>query len=239
MHLERLTDAAREGLEKAFQRAAELRHPAVEPEHLLSALLESAEGPAASILAGLKVPVDRLQARIDERLKRLPTADRVAPSDQYLSRDLSKVIDAAEAEAERRKDRYTTADELLLGHIEQQYGVQRPVQAIEHRIEALGLRHRAYDAVQDRAPGRLRRRERLLHDPEDHVVRDERAGVHEPLGLEPQGCPSLGGRTQDVTSGELRNAERRGQELSLGPLARAGGTQQHDELAVGGHRHDQ
>jgi ATP-dependent Clp protease ATP-binding subunit ClpB len=144
MHLERLTDAAREGLEKAFQRAAELRHPAVEPEHLLSALLESAEGPAASILAGLKVPVDRLQARIGERLKRMPTADRVAPSDQYLSRDLSKVIDAAEAEAERRKDRYTTADELLLGILSvpsparellEEFGVRRP--AVEAALQDL------------------------------------------------------------------------------------------------------
>ena len=115
MRLERLTDAAREALERAFQRAAELRHPAVEPEHLLHALLEPADSSARAVLAGLKVPVDRLVERISERLKELPTADRVAPSDQYLSRDLSKAIDAAEAEAEKRKDRYTTADELLLG----------------------------------------------------------------------------------------------------------------------------
>src|SRR5208282_1113534 len=135
MHLERLTDAAREALEKAFQRAAELRHPSVEPEHLLSALLDSPESPTAAMLAGLQVPVDRLLARVSERLQKLPTADHVAPSDQYLSRDLSKVIDAAEAEAAKRKDRYTTADELLLGltsvpstarSLLEEFGVRRP-----------------------------------------------------------------------------------------------------------------
>ncbi len=135
MHLERLTDAAREALEKAFQRAAELRHPSVEPEHLLTALLDSPESPTAALLAGLQVPVDRLLARATERLQKLPTADHVAPSDQYLSRDLSKVIDAAEAEAEKRKDRYTTADELLLGLLSvpspaasllAEFGVRRP-----------------------------------------------------------------------------------------------------------------
>jgi ATP-dependent Clp protease ATP-binding subunit ClpB len=135
MHLERLTDAAREALEKAFQRAAELRHPSVEPEHLLSALLDSPESPTAALLAGLQVPVDRVLARVAERLKKLPTADHVAPSDQYLSRDLTKVIDAAEAEAEKRKDRYTTADELLLGLLSvpspaasllEEFGVRRP-----------------------------------------------------------------------------------------------------------------
>ncbi|MGP8158662.1 MAG: ATP-dependent chaperone ClpB [Thermoplasmata archaeon] len=140
MRLERLTDAAREALERAFQRAAEFRHPAVEPEHLLSALLDSPESPATTILGGLKVPVDRLLARISERLKGLPTADRVAPSDQYLSRDLSKVIDAAEAEAEKRKDRYTTADELLLGLL----SVPSPAREL---LEEFGVRRAAVEAA--------------------------------------------------------------------------------------------
>jgi ATP-dependent Clp protease ATP-binding subunit ClpB len=115
MHLDRLTDAARAALEKAFQRAAELRHASVEPEHLLDALLSADDGPAAALLGSLNVPVDRLRARLDERLREMPTADHVAPSDQYLSRGLSQVIEAAEKEAARRKDRYTTADQLLLG----------------------------------------------------------------------------------------------------------------------------
>jgi ATP-dependent Clp protease ATP-binding subunit ClpB len=143
MHLERLTDAAREALEKAFQRAAELRHPAVEPEHLLSALLESPESPATAILAGLHVPIDPIRSRLLERLKGLPTADRVAPSDQYLSRDLSKVVDAAEAEAEKRKDRYTTADELLLGLL----SVPSPAREL---LEEFGVRRAAIEtALQD------------------------------------------------------------------------------------------
>src|SRR5208282_2749354 len=140
MHLERLTDAAREALEKAFQRAAELRHPSVEPEHLLWALLDSPESPTAAMLAGMRVPVDRLLARVGERLKKLPTADHVAPSDQYVSRDLSKAIDAAEAEAEKRKDRYTTADELLLGLL----SVPSPAREL---LEEFGVRRAAVEAA--------------------------------------------------------------------------------------------
>jgi ATP-dependent Clp protease ATP-binding subunit ClpB len=135
MHLERLTDAGREALEKAFQRAAELRHTAVEPDHLLYALLGATEGPTAPLLQSLHVPTEQLRARLNERLASLPTAEHVAPSDQYLSRGLSQVIDAAEAEAARRKDRYTTADELLLGlcsvsgpvrDLLQEFGIRRP-----------------------------------------------------------------------------------------------------------------
>jgi ATP-dependent Clp protease ATP-binding subunit ClpB len=115
MHLDRLTDAARTALEKAFQRAAELRHPAVEPEHLLVSLLDAPDGTTTALLQKLNVPTDQLATRLEARLAVLPTADHVAPSDQYLSRGLTQVIDAAESEAAKRKDRYTTADELLLG----------------------------------------------------------------------------------------------------------------------------
>ncbi len=144
MHLDRLTDAARGALEKAFQRAAELRHASVEPDHLLAGLLSSDDGTATALLGALHVPVDRLRARLDERLAALPTAEHVAPSDQYLSRGLSQVIEAAEKEAARRKDRYTTADELLLGlasvsgptrELLEEFGVRRP--AIESALKEL------------------------------------------------------------------------------------------------------
>jgi len=144
MHLDRLTDAARAALEKAFQRAAELRHPSVEPEHLLAGLLDAPDGPTASLLNTLRMPVDRVLAAVEERLKHLPTADHVSPSDQYLSRGLSQVIDAAEAEASKRKDRYTSADQLLLGLLSvasparellEQFGVRRA--AVENALTEL------------------------------------------------------------------------------------------------------
>jgi ATP-dependent Clp protease ATP-binding subunit ClpB len=140
MHLDRLTDAARSALEKAFQRAAELRHASVEPEHLLFALLGASDGPTTALLQTLHVPTDQLSARLEERLTNLPTAEHVAPTDQYLSRGLSQVIDAAEGEAARRKDRYTTADELLLGLC----SVSGPVRDL---LEEFGVRRAAVEAA--------------------------------------------------------------------------------------------
>jgi len=140
MHLDRLTDAARSALERAFQRAAENRHPSVEPEHLLAGLLESTDGPTVALLNGLHVPVDRLAARVDERIKKLPTADHVAPSDQYLSRSLSQVIDAAESEAKKRHDRYTSADLLFVGLT----SVASPARAL---LEEFGVRKEAVEGA--------------------------------------------------------------------------------------------
>jgi ATP-dependent Clp protease ATP-binding subunit ClpB len=45
----------------------------------------------------------------------LPTAEHVALNDQYISRPLAGVLDAAESVADKRKDRYTAIDHLLLG----------------------------------------------------------------------------------------------------------------------------
>ena len=135
MHLDRLTDAGREALEGAFRRASDLRHPAVEPEHLLSALLGASQGPTSVLLQALHAPVDTIRARVTERLSELPTADHVTPSDQYVSRTLTQVLDAAEAQAAKRKDRYTSVDQLLLGLL----SVPSPARQI---LEDVGV-HRA------------------------------------------------------------------------------------------------
>ncbi len=115
MRLEKLTDAARAALEKAFALASEMRHPAVEPEHLLLALAADRDGAAAALLRAVEVDVAGLAARLRTELQGRPSADHVAPSDQYLSRSLSQVLEAAEAEASKRGDRYTSLDQLLLG----------------------------------------------------------------------------------------------------------------------------
>ena len=115
MRLERLTDAGRSALERAFQRAAERRQAAVEPEHLLQALLEEESGTAANYLRALHVPIDRAEEALERRLAALPVADHVAPNDQYIGRPLQQVLDAAEAAARSRKDRYVAVDHLLLG----------------------------------------------------------------------------------------------------------------------------
>ncbi len=115
MRLEKLTDAARSALERAFARAAELRHAAVEPEHLLVALLSDENGPTVEVLRALNVDLAKLSTRLEQQLATMPTADHVAPADQYISRSLTAVLDSAEEEAAKRKDRYTSAELLLIG----------------------------------------------------------------------------------------------------------------------------
>ncbi len=150
MRLERLTDAARSALERAFARAAELRHASVEPEHLLVALVSDAASPTADLLTHLGVSLDTLRTKLEEQLSRQPTADHVAPSDQYLSRGLTAVLDAAEAESEKRKDRYTSLEQLLIGLL----SVRNPAREI---LEDLGVRRASVEAELKNVRGEGRR----------------------------------------------------------------------------------
>jgi ATP-dependent Clp protease ATP-binding subunit ClpB len=112
MRLDRLTDAARAALERSFSDALERRQQGVEPLHLLGALLQD-RSVAAELLKGMGVDTDALWTRLNERLADLPTADHVAPAEQYLSRELSRVLEAAESTAERQKERYVSVERLL------------------------------------------------------------------------------------------------------------------------------
>ena len=67
MKLERLTDAARSALERAFSRASELRHPAVEPEHLLLALAAEDGGTARELLIQLGAKPEELVEELERR----------------------------------------------------------------------------------------------------------------------------------------------------------------------------
>ncbi len=146
MHLDRLTDAARSAVERAFARAAELRHVSVEPEHLLLALLQEEGGAARELLTQLGAPAADLVPKLEERIGSLPTADRVAPTDQFISRSLTAVLEAAEKEAERLHDRYTSLEMLLVGLL------QVPSPARELLTEA-GVRKAAVLSALERLRG--------------------------------------------------------------------------------------
>ena len=113
----------------------------------------------------------KLQRELEERLQEHPTAEHVAPSDQYLSRSLTQVIDAAEKEAAKRKDRYTTVDELLLGLL----SVTSPARSF---LESAGVRR----ADVEQGLGDLRGRTEPVAEPERRIpvpsAREVRPGPH-------------------------------------------------------------
>src|SRR5690349_6172187 len=112
MRLDRFTEKAQEALQDAAEQARQSGNQAVEPEHLLLALVNQEEGVARSLLERTGASVQALGPALVSAIERFP---KVAGAAQpYLSEALSKSLDGAEKEAERLKDEYISTEHLLL-----------------------------------------------------------------------------------------------------------------------------
>jgi ATP-dependent Clp protease ATP-binding subunit ClpB len=110
---EKFTVKAREAVQSAQSLADQREHQAVEPEHLLLALLEQQEGIVGPVLAKLGVQAETLRRDLDAQLGTLPAVRGTAGS--YAGQRLLAVFERAQAEADRFKDEYVSTEHLLLG----------------------------------------------------------------------------------------------------------------------------
>jgi ATP-dependent Clp protease ATP-binding subunit ClpB len=112
MRLDKLTIKAQEAIQAAQSRADQHQHQAVEPEHLLAALLQQPEGVVAPILAKLGARPEAVQRQVEADLARLPRVR--GGGGQYLGERLRATLERAQGEAERLKDEYVSTEHLLI-----------------------------------------------------------------------------------------------------------------------------
>ena len=120
MRLDRFTERSQEALQAAQTAAASLQHPAVEPEHLLLALLNQDEGLVPALLRRLEVQPETLAARLQSMLESRPKQLGVA--EPQIGSGLRAVLMAAFDEMARLKDEYVSTEHLLLAIVRQQQG---------------------------------------------------------------------------------------------------------------------
>ena len=110
---DKLTIKAQEAVARAQELAGEKGNPQIEPMHLLSALLAEDGGIVRPVLEKVGANVAQLEQIVDAELKHLPKSSGGAPPN--LSQALSKVLDAAQAEADKMKDAYVSSEHVLMG----------------------------------------------------------------------------------------------------------------------------
>src|SRR6267378_784949 len=112
MKLDKFTERAQEALQGAAELARERGQQAVEPEHLLLALVREEEGVARTLLERAGASVQALEPALVSVVEPFP---KVSGGGQpYLSPALNKALEQAEKEAERLKDEYISTEHLLL-----------------------------------------------------------------------------------------------------------------------------
>ncbi len=132
MDLNQFTEKAQQALAGSQKLAARMNQQQIEPEHLLLALLDQEKGLAAAILAKAGISVDAITVKAQRDLEKLPRV--TGDVEPRLTQRLIKLIDAAETEAKKLKDEYTSVEHLLLavaddsgpaGQTLKQFGVTR------------------------------------------------------------------------------------------------------------------
>ena len=115
MRFDKLTIKAQEAVQDALQIAERYRHPAVDSEHLMLALLQQEGGVVPSILQKLGVMPRLIQNPIEQELARRPQVSGASTAGGQITQRLKVVFDTAFDEAMRLKDEYVSTEHLLLG----------------------------------------------------------------------------------------------------------------------------
>ncbi|OGK95384.1 MAG: ATP-dependent chaperone ClpB, partial [Candidatus Rokubacteria bacterium RBG_16_73_20] len=111
MRLDKFTVKAQEALQAAQSLADQHGHQAIEPEHLLGALLLQREGVVGPVLAKLGARPEALQRELETELSRLPSVHGGEP---YFAERTRAALERAQTEAGRLKDEYVSTEHLLL-----------------------------------------------------------------------------------------------------------------------------
>src|SRR5690606_12447390 len=110
MNFEKFTIKSQEALQKSAEIAMGHQHQAIEPAHLLKAVIETDENVISYLLKKLSINKDILETKLDELLKSFPRVSGQA----YLSSATNNVLQQAEKETREFKDDYISIEHLLL-----------------------------------------------------------------------------------------------------------------------------
>src|ERR671915_777 len=121
MDMNRLTQKSQEAVQQAQAIALRYGHTEVDGEHLLLALLDQPEGLVTRLVEQCGGDPQRLRADLEAELQRRPrvTGPGAAPGQVYVTQRLSRLLDAADAEARRLKDEYVSVEHLIIALIEE------------------------------------------------------------------------------------------------------------------------
>ena len=110
------TERTRLAFASAQSKSVDSGHQQVEPEHLISALIETKDGIIVRILEKLEIDLEQFSDSVQQAINKLPrvSGPGAETGKIYLSPDLERVVVRAEDEARLMKDEYVSAEHILL-----------------------------------------------------------------------------------------------------------------------------
>jgi ATP-dependent Clp protease ATP-binding subunit ClpB len=115
MDLNKLTQKAQEAILNAQNLARELNHQAVEPAHMLLALVNQTDSLVPTLITQVAGSTDMLKLDLDRDLKGRSKIYGGSTAEPGLSRPAADVLEAAERYAKGMGDEYVSTEHILLG----------------------------------------------------------------------------------------------------------------------------
>ncbi len=151
MRIDRLTSKLQLALSDAQSLAVGLDHPAIEPAHLMQALLEQQGGSIKPLLMQTGFDINSLRKELSKELDHLPKIQNPT-GDVNMSQDLARLLNQADRLAQQKGDQFISSELVLLAAMDENsklgklllgQGVSK--KALENAISNL----RGGDAVND------------------------------------------------------------------------------------------
>ncbi|AMO74537.1 ATP-dependent chaperone ClpB [Pseudomonas citronellolis] len=117
MRIDRLTSKLQLALSDAQSLAVGHDHPAIEPVHLLSALLEQQGGSIKPLLMQVGFDIPALRAALNKELDALPKIQNPT-GDVNLSQDLARLLNQADRLAQQKGDQFISSELVLLAALD-------------------------------------------------------------------------------------------------------------------------
>ena len=113
MRIDRLTSKLQLALSDAQSLAVGHDHPAIEPVHLMQALLEQQGGSIKPLLMQVGFDVNSLRKELTKELDQLPKVQNPT-GDVNMSQDLARLLNQADRLAQQKGDQYITSELVVL-----------------------------------------------------------------------------------------------------------------------------
>jgi ATP-dependent Clp protease ATP-binding subunit ClpB len=143
MRFDKLTTKFQQALADAQSIAVGNDNPSIEPQHLLTALLNQEDGSTTSLLAHAGVNLARLKTALQQAIINLPKVEGNA-GEVSISRDLNNLLNVTDKNAQKHGDTYIASEMFLLaladdkgatGRALKEAGLTKP--ALEKAIQAV------------------------------------------------------------------------------------------------------
>src|SRR5690625_450264 len=133
MQMDKLTARFQQALSEAQSLAVRMDHAILEPEHVMTALLDQDGGGVRGLLARAGARVDALRSALGEKIEGFPEVTGQA-GQISLSNDLSRVLNLCDRLAGQRGDAYIASELFVLAALAD----RRSLPAMLHRAAASG-----------------------------------------------------------------------------------------------------